>query len=62
VPSAPHRNPQLLPHRILHGLDYLLAGADDAHVVGLASESLAAPANQVAISRVIRPDGRRTSR
>jgi hypothetical protein len=59
VPSATHRNPQLLPHRVLHGL---LAGADDAHVVGLASESLAGPANEVAISRVIRSDGRRTSR
>jgi hypothetical protein len=46
----------------LHGLDDLLAGADDAHVVGLASESLTGPANEVAISRVIRFDGRRTSR
>ena len=62
VPSATHRNPQLLPHHVLHGLDDLLAGADDAHVIGLASESLAGPANEVAISRVIRSDGRRTSR
>jgi hypothetical protein len=35
-----------LPHRVLHGLDDLLAGADDAHVVGLASESLTGPANE----------------
>jgi hypothetical protein len=61
VPSAAYRHPQLLPHRVLHGLDHLLGGADEAHVVGLARESLVeSPADQVGVARVAWSDLVRT--
>ena len=57
VPSAADRNPQFVPHRVLHGLHHLLRGADEANVVGLACEPpVESPADQVGVPRVIRPD------
>src|SRR6266540_6838864 len=47
VPAASHRKMALLPHRVVHGGDDLVGRADEAHVIGRASESLAAPAGKV---------------
>ena len=51
----------VLPHRVLHGVHHLLGGADEAHVVGLAGESLVeSPADEVGVTRVVRSDLVRT--
>jgi hypothetical protein len=57
VPAAAYRDPQALAHRVLHGIHHLLGGAHQAHVVRLADESPATPADEIGISRMVRFDG-----
>ena len=55
VPSAAYRHPQLVAHRVLHGVHDLLSRVDEAHVVGLARKSFVdAPVDKVGIPQVIR--------
>ena len=48
-----------LPHRVLHGVHHLLGGAHQAHVVRLAGESPATPADEIGIARIVRSDRHR---
>jgi len=59
MPAAAYRDSQALPHRVLHGIDHLLGGAHQAHVIWLAGKSAATPPDEIGISRILRSDGHR---
>src|SRR4051812_37097270 len=59
APAAATRAPQPPAHRALHRLHHLVGGAHQAHEVGPAGESPAAPSHEVGVSRIVRSDGHR---